>query len=73
MIMAQLEPLSLLEAEALAAAERAVSLAAATERALDAAGNALLRGSAAGYRDLEKVRELHRLAAVRLEVFELTP
>ena len=60
---------SLLEAEALVAAERAVGLTHAAEKALDAAANALLVASAPGYRDLEKVRELHRLATVRLEVF----
>ena len=59
----------LFEAEALGAAERAVNLTRATEKAIDDTANALLRGSASGYRDLEKVRELHRLAIVRLEIF----
>ena len=60
---------TLFEAEAHSAVARALDSVRATEEALDDAANGLLRGSAAGYRDLEKVRELHRLAAVRLEVF----
>lgn len=63
------EQTSIFEAEALAAVERALGFVRATEKALDQAANAMLCGSAAGYRDLEKVRELHRLATVRLEVF----
>ncbi len=60
---------TLFEAEALCAVERAADFAKATESALSEAANALLRTSSAGYRDLEKVRELHRLATARLEVF----
>lgn len=53
--------------EVLAAVERADSLAQATGDALDIAACAVLAGSAGAYRELEKVRELHRIALFRLK------